>query len=95
MDVGIHMAHVFYGKNAPKSIEHVNSDVLLNLLAAKTNGFVDIPAALFKKWRSLRFIDVTDTYGRLKSSIREQRDGGAVPLLQWKNLNVERLIYRD
>jgi hypothetical protein len=80
MDVGIQMAHLFYGRNAPKNIQYVEADVFLNFLAAMTNGFVDIPEAQFQKWSSLRFIDVTDTYERLKLSIQELCDVSPLPL---------------
>ncbi|WP_204126631.1 restriction endonuclease [Pseudomonas ogarae] len=73
------MAHLFYGNNVPKSIEYVKSDVFLKLLAARTNDFVDISEEQFKKWNSLRFIDVTDPYERLKSSIQELCDVSPVP----------------
>lgn len=74
------MAHLFYGRNVPKNIEYVKSDVFLNVLAAMTNDFVDIPEEQFQKWNSLRFIDVTDTYERLKSSVQELCDVSPVPL---------------
>ncbi|MBD9463925.1 restriction endonuclease [Pseudomonas sp. Pdm06] len=73
------MAHLFYGKSAPKSIEYVNSDVFLKFLANMTNDFADIQDAQFNKWNHLRFVDVTDTYANLKSSIQELCDNSPVP----------------